>query len=204
MSQIVYLSNVTLSFPHIENAADFNGNGIFKFSADFIMNEKDKSFSDFMKVYQSLALEKWKDKAKAVMASLLEERKKRCFGKGTEKKNSETLEVLDGYSDEGAVYIHANNTKRPQIVGADGKSIDPSNSLALAEEYTKLYGGAKVNAAVKPWLQDNDFGKGIRCNLIAVQFLKDGTPFGEPTEDVSTFFKANAESGMPALPDFLK
>ena len=59
-----------------------------------------------------------------------------------------------------------------------------------------MYGGCRVNAAVKPWLQDNKHGRGIRCDLIAVQFAADDTPFGEGAVDASNLFGAVA--GAPA------
>jgi hypothetical protein len=59
-----------------------------------------------------------------------------------------------------------------------------------------MYGGCRVNAAIKPWLQDNKHGRGIRCDLIAVQFAADDTPFGEGATDASNLFGAVA--GAPA------
>ena len=76
----------------------------------------------------------------------------------------------------------------------------------------KMYGGCRVNAAVKPWIQDNKHGRGIRCDLIAVQFFKDDTPFGEGSVDASGLFGAvaapNPAQAMPApggmgLPPFM-
>jgi hypothetical protein len=67
-----------------------------------------------------------------------------------------------------------------------------------------------VNAAVKPWLQENKHGRGIRCDLIAVQFAGDDTAFGEGSVDASNLFApvAGAPAGMfgaapqgaPAMP----
>jgi hypothetical protein len=59
-----------------------------------------------------------------------------------------------------------------------------------------MYGGCRVNAAIKPWPQDNKHGRGIRCDLIAVQFAADDTPFGEGAVDASNLFGAVA--GAPA------
>jgi len=67
-----------------------------------------------------------------------------------------------------------------------------------------------VNAAIKPWPQDNKHGRGIRCDLIAVQFANDDTPFGEGAVDASGMFGAvagapagmfaSAPQGAPAMP----
>jgi hypothetical protein len=78
-----------------------------------------------------------------------------------------------------------------------------------------MYGGCRVNAAIKPWPQVNKHGNGIRCDLIAVQFLRDDVAFGEGAADASGMFGSVASApvpgfntvagnnAMPALPSFL-
>jgi hypothetical protein len=77
-----------------------------------------------------------------------------------------------------------------------------------------MYGGCRVNAAIKPWLQVNKHGNGIRCDLIALQFAGDDTAFGEGAVDASNMFGAvmngagfgaapAAAPAMPGLPSFL-
>jgi hypothetical protein len=78
-----------------------------------------------------------------------------------------------------------------------------------------MYGGCRVNAAIKPWPQKNTHGNGIRCDLIALQFHKDDTAFGEGgSPDVTAMFgavtaapamfgAAPAAPAMPAMPSFL-
>ena len=82
--------------------------------------------------------------------------------------------------------------------------------MAFQQLARKMYGGCRVNAAVKPWLQENKHGRGIRCDLIAVQFASDDTAFGEGAVDASNLFGAvaPAPAGMfgaaaqraPAMP----
>jgi hypothetical protein len=80
--------------------------------------------------------------------------------------------------------------------------------MAYQQLARKMYGGCRVNAAVKPWLQENKHGRGIRCDLVAVQFAGDDTPFGEGAVDASNLFGAVAgaapagfaPAGMPAAP----
>jgi len=74
--------------------------------------------------------------------------------------------------------------------------VDAGNTMAYQQLARKMYGGCRVNAAVKPWLQENKHGRGIRCDLIAVQFFADDTPFGEGAVDASNLFGAVA--GAPA------
>jgi hypothetical protein len=82
------------------------------------------------------------------------------------------------------------------MIQADGQPIDPTNTMAYQQLARKMYGGCRVNAAIKPWPQDNKHGRGIRCDLIAVQFAADDTPFGEGAVDASGMFGAVA--GAPA------
>jgi hypothetical protein len=65
-----------------------------------------------------------------------------------------------------------------------------------------MYGGCRVNAAIKPWPQDNKHGRGIRCDLIAVQFAGDDTPFGEGNVDASGMFGAVAGGAPAGVPGF--
>ena len=65
-------------------------------------------------------------------------------------------------------------------------------------------------SAVKPWIQANAYGNGIRCDLVALQFARDDTPFGEGATDASGLFGAvsNPAQAMPApggmgLPPFM-
>ena len=74
----------------------------------------------------------------------------------------------------------------------------------------KMYGGCRVNAAVKPWVQANSYGNGIRCDLVAIQFCRDDEAFGEGNVDASGMFGAvsNPAQAMPSpggmgLPPFM-
>jgi len=84
------------------------------------------------------------------------------------------------------------------MIQADGTPIDPTNTMAYQQLARKMYGGCRVNAAVKPWLQENKHGRGIRCDLIAVQFAGDDTPFGEGAVDASNLFGAVAGASAAA------
>ena len=41
-----------------------------------------------------------------------------------------------------------------------------------------IYGGCIGNALIRPWWQDNKYGKRVNAGLSVVQFVKDGEPFG--------------------------
>jgi len=210
MSEIIFLSNVRLSFPHLaepqKQVNETTGKERTSYNCEFIMPQDHAGFGQFMQRYATMALEKWKEHAQTVMGMIQNDRKLRCYGRGEEKINKKTFQPYDGYA--GHVFITAGRDSQPQMIQADGRPVDPSNTMAYQQLARKMYGGCRVNAAVKPWLQENKHGRGVRCDLIAVQFAGDDTPFGEGALDASGLFGAVAgaapagfaPAGMPAAP----
>ena len=203
MSDIIYLSNVRLSFPHIvepqRTMNEQTGKEKISYNAEFIMPMDHVGLQQFLKAYAALALDKWKDNATAVMNMIQNERRLRCFGRGEEKVNKKTFQPYDGYA--GHAYITVGRDTSPQLIGADGTPIDVANTMAYQATARTMYGGCFVNAAIKPWLQDNQYGRGVRCDFVAVQFANNGEPFGAGATDVSGIFGAVAtQAAQPATP----
>ena len=210
MSEIIYLSNVRLSFPHLaepqRQVNEATGKERISYNCEFIMPQDHAGFTQFMQRYGSMALEKWKEHAQTIMGMIQNDRKLRCFGRGEEKINKKTFQPYDGYA--GNVFITSGRESQPQMIQADGRPVDSINTMAYQQLARKMYGGCRVNAAVKPWLQENKHGRGVRCDLIAVQFAGDDTPFGEGAVDASNLFgvvagaapAGFAPAGMPAAP----
>lgn len=215
MPEIVFLSNVRLSFPHLAEPQrtenKITGAVRTAYNADFLMPEGDPGFQQFMQRYKNLMTQTFAENAPVVMNMILADRKLRCFGHGEEKVNKKTFKPYDGYA--GNVYLSASNERTPQMIQADGKPVDPANTMAFQAIARKMYGGCRVNVAVKPWVQKNQHGNGIRCELVAVQFANDDTPFGDGVPDVSGMFGAVAQTSSAAgmfgaapaqLPTFFK
>lgn len=55
--------------------------------------------------------------------------------------------------------------------------------MTPAEILKRIYAGCRVNMLIRPWAQNNEFGKKINANLIAVQFVGEGTRIGEAAID---------------------
>ena len=205
MSELIYLSNARLSFPHIINPQEQKGdNGSVRltYNADFILEPNDPAFAAFMQRYATLATETWKENAQGAMQTIQANRKQRCYGAGEEKVDTKTFQVRGGYA--GKVYISANRQAdkgMPQIVDSQGRPIDPQNTLACQLEARRMYGGCRVNAVIKPWIQKatpKNGGVGIRCDLIALQFAKDDIPFGEAPIDAAPMFSAVTAAPAPS------
>jgi hypothetical protein len=210
MSEIIYLSNVRLSFPHLaepqRQVNEQTGKERISYNCELIMPKDHAGFAQFMQRYAALAADKWKEHANTVMGMIQADRKSRCYGAGEEKVNKKTFQPYDGYA--GHVFITAGRDSQPQVIQADGSPIDPMNTMAYQQLTRKMYGGCRINAAIKPWLQENTHGRGIRCDLIAIQFAGDDVAFGEGNVDASNMFGAVAaapamgapQAAMPAAP----
>lgn len=203
LDQVIHISNARLSFPHIaepQKKPKEDGTERVSYSAEFILTPNDPAWTKFHQTVNAMALEKWKEKAGPALQMIQADRKKRCFGWGQEKVNQKSFKVYDGY--DGNVFITAGRDKMPQIIDAQGNAVDPANTMAVQAIARKMYGGCRVNAAIKPWLQENKHGLGIRCDLVAVQFFADDAPFGEGAIDASGLFgaapTAEAPAGAPA------
>ena len=223
-SNLIFVSNARASFPWIvspQEQTNEKGEKTYSYSCDLILPPNDAAYTKFMQIYASLAADKWKENANAAMQQIHSDKRTRCYGIGDEKKSQKTFQVHPGYA--GNVYITTRHSHQPQIIDVDGKAIDPTNTLALRAVASKIYGGAYVNAVIKPWIQQNTKGIGIRCELVAIQFAKDGEALGASAPaDVSNMFGATAVDNpfgavaapapavnqmnafaMPGLPSFL-
>lgn len=203
IENVIYLSNVRLSFPNLvepQRQKDSKGNDRISYNADFIMAPDHPGFQSFLRKYGELAVDKWKEHAQTVMNMIQNDRKQRCYGMGAERVNKKTFQPYNGYV--GMVFLSAGNRNAPQIMQADGNPVDPANTMAYQALARRLYGGCRVNAAVKPWIQDNEHGRGIRLDLVAVQFHADDTAFGEGNIDASSLFSAQQapQQSAPMMP----
>ena len=208
MSDIIYLSNVRVSFPQlVEPKKTTNEKGEVRtaWSADFILPPDSQQYKQVMQQYMTLAADKWKERAQTIMQMIQADRKSRCYGNGAEKVNKTTLLPYDGY--EGNAYVSAISNRQPQMIQPNGQPVDASNSMAYQAIARGVYGGCYVNAAIRLWLQENTHGRGVRCDLVAIQFAKDGDAFGGGGADVTGMFGAVAapsavpvQAAMPAAP----
>jgi hypothetical protein len=183
----VYIENARLSFPTLITPKAFSQGQPEKYSADFIVPLDSESLRDFRAEGVRLAQEKWGEKAAPIIEMIKQTKKLRAFGIGSERLKSDGT-MYDGYED--MAYIGGSTSNKPDLYDNNGKKLMDAG---------KLYGGCYVNAFVKPWIQDNKFGKAIRCDLIAIQFVKDGDSFGAGRPNTEGMFKP--VEGAPAPVD---
>ena len=210
MSDVIFLSDVRLSFPNIAEPQrqmnETTGKERVNYNAEFIMPPNHAGFKQFYERYSQMMVAVFAENAATVMQMIQGDKRLRCFGMGDEKIAQKTLKPWNGYP--GNVYITAGSDRQPQMIQDNGQPVDPANTMACMAIARKMYGGCRVNAAIKPWVQKNKHGNGIRCDLVAVQFLRDDVPFGEGAVDVTGLFGAVAAptgpsaSGAP-MPGFM-
>lgn len=81
---------------------------------------------------------------------------------------------------EGMWVISARESKRPDIYNIEREEL--TNEQEVRDE---LYGGCWVSVVIRPWSQENGYGKRINANLVSVLKRKDDEPFGEGRIDTS-------------------
>lgn len=163
----VTLNNVRLSFPALwEPRKGPDANSKASYQAAFLLDKKDNA-ADIAAVKAAIAAitkETFKGKQPP----------KICLREGSEKPD------LEGYGD-GVMFINARSDKRPHVIGRKMEAIGPDDGI--------VYAGCYVNATIRLWGQDNNYGKRINAQLRAIQFVKKGDAFGDGDIDVMKEFK---------------
>lgn len=179
---IITLKNVRLSFPQIWTPKAYMEGQTAKFSANFLLDkDADKEQIDSLK-------KAIKQAATVAFNGEIPKGLKTCLGDGNEK-------AYDGY--ENAMFVSCSTRQRPTIIDRD--------RTPLVEEDEKPYAGSYVNAAISLWVQNNQFGKRVNCNLVAIQFVKDGDAFGGGGVKVNDVFDdiTSEQAADAADDDFL-
>ena len=154
MGTRITIRNARLSFPSLFQKAVFDGKE-GKYEATLLFPKTDtKTYDEII-----AAIEACKEENKNTKVP----KAKYFIQDGDDKKE------YDGY--EAMWAVKAANKKRPTLIDRD---LTP-----ITEDDNKLYAGCYVNAIIEPWSQSNTFGKRINANLLGIQFVKDGEPFGD-------------------------
>ena len=164
----IIIKNARLSFPSLFSKASFNGvEG--KYEATLLFPKTDRKTYD------------------AIMDGIEACKKSNKLKVGADKlciKDGDDIEY-DGY--EGMWAVKASNGKRPTVINRD--------KTPLVEDDEIVYAGCYVNAIIDMWGQNNQYGKRVNANLLGIQFVKDGEPFGDggKTADADEFDELDEE-----------
>lgn len=97
------------------------------------------------------------------------------------KDGDERDNVDENY--EGKIYVTSKSFKQPRIKTSEGEDvIEVDGEIETVDgdepEGQIPYGGCFCNVSIELWGQNNDKGKGLRCNLLGLKFVDDGEAFG--------------------------
>lgn len=162
----IQIKDVRLSYPHLFKPWAQNDDQDKKYSARFLLPRETHGAE--IKAIQQYLTKMMSEKFKARIP--------------LDKLFMRDGDATGKPEDEGCWYISASDSIRPQVVG---KKREP-----LTEEDDVVYAGCYVNVLIRPWAQDNKYGKRINANLVAVQFVRDGERFGNARPDINEHFEA--------------
>ena len=166
-----------------------------RYSASLILDKESQAemIKSFRRVVRDVAAAKWPNKTVTVKGSGEVICKADGDGKivilGSCLKDGSDKADKDGYGDH-VMFISASRgikdskgTELPPL-----PVIDPKGNKPIDPRSGKVYDGCFVHASVRVWAQDNTYGKRINCELRAVAFAEDGTPFGNGPVDTKKEF----------------
>lgn len=164
--QVLKLKDVRIAFTeHLHVAGTFqNGPGKKKFGCKLLIGKNHLQIGDVKTEIMRLAAEEWKDKAEIVIGGL-KESDYFAFHDGDFKE-------WDGFP--GNYYINAKNATKPTYVHKDPGTKENPNLITA--ESGKLYSGCYVNAIISFWTWLKPKNQ-MNCNLLGLQFLRDGEAF---------------------------
>lgn len=155
----IHLENVRLSYPHLDEPwAKDPAKDKVRYSATFLMPKTThREAKDLIKEHNENLM-------KAGKVPFIKP-DARCLRDGDQTGKPEYA---------GNYYVASGETNPPAI-----RTQTPGQRLTPEQTKRMFYAGCYVNAVVRPWLQNNVHGKRVNAGLTAVQFLRDGEPFGE-------------------------
>jgi len=157
----VKLTNVRLSFFHGFEARDYKNNGVFKYTTNCIVEKGSANHKAIEAAMLAATEEKYPQKGAAKLKTFRSSNNTTCYREGND----------DDDASAGKMIFAAGRQKskgRPKIV-------DRNNS-PLVEEDGKPYSGCYANVVADIWTQTGET-PGVRAELLAIQFVKDGEAF---------------------------
>jgi uncharacterized membrane protein YgcG len=171
----VYIEKVRLSHPHLWVATTFKGdkNARPKYQASFIVDpqENKKAHDAIWDAIDGVQDAKWEDSEYCELAKL-------PYVDGDKKNKKKFREEY-----KGMFILTAKNDRRPQVLDRDKTPLTKDDPIP--------YAGCFVDALVRIYALDNEWGERVNCSLEIVRFHKDGTAFGPEPAD---------PDNMPDLP----
>jgi hypothetical protein len=170
---LILLKNVRASYPHVLKAAKFKGAG----------PDDPGSYSIKVLLPKTTHDEAKKLLQRAITRILKESNKSEPIGRDRRflQDGDPGEEDIGNPEEKGCWVVSARESKRPIVIDnrRDPKTgkprrLDPNDD----RDVERIYGGCYVNVMIRPWFQNNAYGKRVNAGLSVVQFVRDGEPFG--------------------------
>lgn len=183
---LILIENVRLSYPHLDEPYAGEDGGDPKFGAVGLLPKTTHKEAQKLLVEQINAIcadKKWMRDGKRIIAA-----DKLFIKDGDQSAKPEN---------EGMWTLSAREKLAPMLRDRANRTVQQKDAARV------FYGGCWVNLVIRPWAQDNKYGKRINANLSMVQFVKDDTAFGEgrlSEDDADDIFGSaeDADDGLGA------
>lgn len=158
------LTDVRLSFPALFVPEQYQGQGEPSFRAQLLIPADSPLRKQVDEEIMRIAVATWGAKAASILKANEGIPQKHCFIDGAKR-------AYDGYEGMWALSATRPGKKGPPL------RYDRQKNLIDKDNGT-IYAGCYVNASVSFWAQKNNYGNCVRCELLGVQFARDGDSFG--------------------------
>ena len=172
----IRIDNVRASYPHLDKP--------------YAKADKDGKMSDPKFGIVAMLDKKTHVAAKDLILKVLGDIEKKEDTKvAKDKKFIRNGDDSDKLEYEGYWTVSAREARRPSV---RNRQAEPMSEKEIADT---IYAGCRVSVLIRPWFQDNDFGKRINAGLVAVQFVRDDEQIGEGRVDDEGVFDSVEDGG---------
>lgn len=174
MGTEVMMKDVRIAFiDALSTAQPFEEGGKKRYSATFLVAPESENDKKIREAIHAEVASGWPKNHAAMLASFKDNSNKMCYMPGDTKS-------YDGFAGNMALSAHRRENDGPPLL-LDSVLDDRTGKLrVLTGDEGRIYAGCYVNAKVEIWPQSKTY-PGIRCQLLAVQFCREGS--NRPNED---------------------
>lgn len=159
------LKNVRLAFADLFEMSAV-GDGKPAYGCRLIVPPDHPQVSEIDAAYLKLANDAWKGKGEQIIPELMKDRKKSAWQK--QDYLDKNMEPYSGFEGMYSLGCRVEDVQ-PKIIDRDKTPLKASDG--------RPYAGCHVNAQVDLWVQDNQYGRALRCKPLVIQFVRDGDGF---------------------------
>ena len=147
-----------------------------RFGASFLVPPDHPQLKEIEAKIKAVAEEKWKAKAGPMLAAI-QKKDRTCLHDGDDKPQ------YDGYAGNMYVTANAQESTPPTVLNQDRTMFEAKKG------HKRIYSGARVNANIEIWAQDNAFGQRVNATLRGVQFYRDADSFSAASAAAGSEFE---------------